>query len=593
MKSIMPPLIDLSKSSLRWQAAPEYRGVLLDENGLRLDEWLRSRQARVVKHGPHRTVYRVELPDLSFYLKHYRLPNTRAWLRELVRPSKARMEYDRAVAVAARGVPTITPLALGEAQGWGPGESGLITLALDGTVPLNEFLETTLHRFVALRQDRLRKCIAHSLAGLIARMHDAGIRHADLHAGNILIRLSPDDQPSLYLIDLHAVHVGVPLDWKASRDNLVMLNRWFVMRCERTDRLRFWQAYCRHRAANGIVRFFHPVTPSPRHRVLFPIWAKELETLTRTSNLDFWKRRDARCLKRNRYYRRIRTDTVAGFVVTDFDRDALQSIISDPDGAFERAESTLIKDGRSATVAAFDLIGGDEARQVIYKRFQVASRSDPLKALVRRSPAMRSWVNGQGLRERCLPTPRPLAVFHRRSGGLSQEGYLLTERIPDAVGLAAYVVHLASLDDSKRPALLRRCLEQLARLVAVMHDRGVCHRDLKAANVLVSSCTSQLPSLKEDFGPFYLIDLAGATLGHAVDETRRMRDLTRLNASFHQNAILTRTDKLRFLRNYLRRPYFAVGRKARKHDWKHWWRSIERATRLKIARNLRNGRPLA
>src|SRR5258708_3715475 len=128
MRSIMPQLIDASAVTLCWQAAPEYRDLLFDAEGLRLDEWLRSGEARIVKHGPHRTVYRIDLPDLSFYLKHYRLPNTRAWLRELVRPSKARMEYNRAEAVAARCVPTITPVALGETGGWGPGESGLITL---------------------------------------------------------------------------------------------------------------------------------------------------------------------------------------------------------------------------------------------------------------------------------------------------------------------------------------------------------------------------------------------------------------------------------------------------------------------------------
>jgi tRNA A-37 threonylcarbamoyl transferase component Bud32 len=586
-------LLNASASTLRWQVAPEYRELLLDTNGLRLDDWLRTGEARVVKHGPHRTVYRVDLASVSFYLKHYRLPNARAWMRELVRPSKARMEHDRALAIASRGVPTITPVALGEAPGWGPGESGLITLTLDGTTPLNLFLETTLAGFDRIRQGRLRMAIARSLAGLIARMHDAGIRHADLHAGNILIRLSPEDQPRLYLIDLHAVHVGAPLDWRVSRDNLVMLNRWFMMRCDRTDRLRFWQAYCRHRATNGIVRVFHPVTPSPRHPVIFSDWARDLESRTRESNLDFWCRRDARCLKRNRYYRRIRIGSIAGFAVTDLDRDTLQTFRSDPDAAFERPDASILKDGRSATVAEFDLVEGDTARRVIIKRFRVTARSDPWKALLRRSSALRSWVNGQGMRERCLPTPRPLAVIHRRSAGLAQEGYLLTEKIPDAVGLATYAAHLDSLDDSERRVLLRRRIEQLAQLLAVMHDRGVCHRDLKAANVLVSSSPNQVPSLKEDFGPFCLIDLAGATLGHKVDEARRMRDLTRLHASFHRSPGLTRADKLRFLRNYLRRACFGVRRNDRKHDWKRWWRAIERGTQAKIARNQRSGRPLA
>src|SRR5207253_520135 len=113
--------------------------------GLRLDEWLSAGQARVVKHGPHRTVYRVELPEIVFYLKHYRLSDTRAFLRELVRPAKARMEYDRARAVAQGGVPTIVPLAVGAPRlSFPPGDSFLITRGLDGVEPLSAFLEQTL-----------------------------------------------------------------------------------------------------------------------------------------------------------------------------------------------------------------------------------------------------------------------------------------------------------------------------------------------------------------------------------------------------------------------------------------------------------------
>jgi tRNA A-37 threonylcarbamoyl transferase component Bud32 len=586
-------LLDASTTALRWQTAPEYRDLLLKEGGLRLDEWLCTGAARIVKHGPHRTVYRVDLPQLSFYLKHYRLPDTRAWLREWVRPTKARMEHDRALAIAARGVPTITPLAIGEAPSWGPGESGLISLTLEGTEPLSRFLESTLRGFPPARRALLGRRIALSLAGLMARVHDAGIRHDDLHAGNILVRLSTDDQPSLYLIDLHGVDLGDPLDWRASRDNLVMLNRWFAMRCQRTDRLRFWRAYCRNRAANGIVRSFHGVTPSLHHAVPFPEWAKDLETCTRASNLDFWRARDRRCLESNRHYRRIRGERIAGFAVSDLDRDALNALLCDPDDPFRRRDSNVLKDGRSTTVAEFNLDEGKISRRVVYKRFRVASGSDPWKALLRRSPVLRSWMNGQGMRERGLPTPRPLAMFHRRRGGLNREGFLLTEMVPEAVSLTAYVACLLSLSDQERRTMLRQRIEQLARLVAVMHDRGVCHRDLKAANVLVSGASIQVPTVKEDFGPFWLIDLSGAKLGNSVPESGRLRDLTRLYVSFHATRGLTRPDKLRYLRNYLRRMSFADPRRVRTQTWKRWWRTIERGAQAKIERNQRNGRPLA
>src|SRR5205823_6880590 len=99
----------------------------------------------------------------------------------------------------------------------------------------------------AARQARLRQRMAFELGQLIARMHDAGIRHNDLHPANILVRLEEDDQLTLFLIDLNAVRLGLPLSWKQSRQNLVILNRWFVLRASRSDRYRFWKAYRNHR----------------------------------------------------------------------------------------------------------------------------------------------------------------------------------------------------------------------------------------------------------------------------------------------------------------------------------------------------------
>src|SRR5262249_33017038 len=170
----------------------------------------------------------------------------RSWLRQLVRPAKARTEFDRAQAVASRGVPTVVPLALGEVSAAvGVRESFLLTHSLEGAESLYDFLE---HRFPTLeprQQTRLRQRLAVALGELLARMHDAGIAHGDLHAANVLLRLEADDRPVLFLIDLHAVRLGKPLDWPASRDNLVLINHWFILRGSRTDRCRFWRADCR------------------------------------------------------------------------------------------------------------------------------------------------------------------------------------------------------------------------------------------------------------------------------------------------------------------------------------------------------------
>jgi hypothetical protein len=65
-----------------------------------------------------------------------------------------------------------------------------------------------------------------------------------------------------------------------------------------------------------------------------------------------------------------------------------------------------------------------------------------------------------------------------------------------------------------------------------------------------------------------------------------MRDLARLQASFHNEPAISRTDRLRFLLAYLRDGL------PKKCDWKHWWRKIAAAAQRKVLRNQRHNRPL-
>lgn len=590
----MAESIAIIVNGVAWQVRPDCREPLLGPEGLRLADWLEAGQARVLKHGPQRTVYRVELPELTCCVKHNRLPNTRAWLRELVRPAKARIEYEKAHEVASRGVPTFVPLAVGErAGGEGPGESFLVTRYLERAEPLSDFIEVTLPGFAPRRLARVRLRLAEALADLLARMHDAGIVHGDLHPGNLLIRLDDEDRPSLFLIDLHAVTLRAPLDWQARRDNLVILNRWFVMRGSRSDRLRFWHAYVNHQQ-----RLAPGGDAAPPSEAMFRQWrddlARELERQTWQSNLVFWRNRDARCLTTNKYYEQVRSGTVKGFALCGLDRRALDALLADPDAAFRDPGAALLKDSRSSTVAELEWTTAGVPRRVVFKRFRVTRWTDPWAALVRRSPALRSWVHGQGLWERRLPTPRPLAVFHRYHHGLPQESYLLVEKVEQAQDLHRYLAGLNRLDPAERRRQLRARIDQIAQLLRELHRCRLAHRDLKAGNLLVRDAADGPPGIparladaEARFPGIWLIDLVGMSRHQRLGRARKVRNLARLNASFLDEPALTRTDRLRFLRVYLQWGLLGHG------SWKRWWHEIDQATQAKAARNARTGRPLA
>lgn len=546
-----------------WHLSPDADAVL-GPDGPDLDRWLADGRATVIKNGAHRTVYRIGLDTGTVYVKHCRINGPRAWAREVLRPAKARLEFENALALHARGIPAVEPLAWGEPASGLPGESFLVTLGLDG-VPFVQFVDQVLATLPDGDRAAVRRQLATGLGAFLAKLHDAGVAHPDPHAGNFVVSLPGSRLPRFALLDLHAIRVGRPLSWVASRTNLVLYNRWFAMRASRADRLRFWQSY--HRA-----RITLPI-PKPGESVN---QARDLERRTLGSNLGFWAGRERRCLGTNRYFHRVAYGPYRGFAVRDLPDSVVAGLLADPDAMFSRPGTVVLKDSRSSTVAEFVIRSPGGRQPVVLKRMNVRRWTEPVKNLFRRSPALRSWVNGHTLRDRWLPTPRPLVVFHRYRRGLPAEGYLLVERVPDAVGLPEAV---ATLDVSH--AARRLWLHRIARTLRQMHDRAVSHRDLKGANVLLEGAGRPTAA-----GPV-LIDLVGVRTGRHVPVARRARELARLNASFLTSSVVTRGDRLRFLRSYLAAgPETGV-------DWRQWWSLISRATTEKVVRNRRTGRPLA
>jgi tRNA A-37 threonylcarbamoyl transferase component Bud32 len=482
--------------------------------------------AVVVKSNPYRTISRVELPGGAVYVKHLRPRGLRAWMREVVRPPKARLEFENALLLAARGVPTIEPLAWGGPDSPWPGESLLVTRARDAAVPFAELLEA-----LPTRPPIERRRVAVALGRFLARLHDAGVTHPDPHPGNLLVEGERFD-----LLDLHAVHFSAPLTWPEARANLVLFNRWFQLRASRTDRLRFWAAY---RAARR----------APIDRAA----CRQIEGATAASNLCFWAARVRDCLGRTRHFPRV----PGGFAVRGLPAGAL----ADPDALL--AANHTLKDSRTSTVAALALPDG---RRAVLKRVNVRRWWEPLKNLFRPSAVLRSWVAGHALRDRWLPTPRPLAVLHRRRFGLPAAGYLLVEEVAGAVGLAEAVAAGVPFGD---------LIPRLARIIRLMHDRHASHRDLKAANVLLANGTEPT-----------FIDLVGVRVGRPVSVRQRAKELARLNASFLASPRVRHADRLRFLRAYL-----AAG-PALGGDWRSWWGMVSRATDAKVAKNRKSGRIL-
>jgi tRNA A-37 threonylcarbamoyl transferase component Bud32 len=216
-----PPAWEWARAGdVGWWVRGDWKHALIGPRGLRLDEWKDTGKLTVVKTGPHRVVYRAELDEGAVFVKHFLVPGLRAKVRQWVRRGKGRNEGRRTRYLSEIGVPTITPIALGEQRkNFFLFENYLITHAITDAVPLDEFLERRLLQMAPDRQARIRQRLARALGLLTARLHNSGFIHQDFHPGNVLVRMEADDQPRLAMIDLDALRVCRPLGWPEAQLN--------------------------------------------------------------------------------------------------------------------------------------------------------------------------------------------------------------------------------------------------------------------------------------------------------------------------------------------------------------------------------------
>src|SRR5688572_1589188 len=178
--------------------------------------WLqRPGQGEVVKDNRVRAVYRWN----GLYIKRFKHPGlvqgVRGWLHD-----RALSEHRVLGELAKRGLDVPSPVAWAR-EGR---ETYLFTREIPGALPL---------RAVPLTRPLLR-----DFAALVRRVHAAGLRHDDLHVGNVLLA-----EGKLWLIDVHRAALFSVLTPAEKVQSLAFVVLSFYTLVSETDVLRFLRAY--------------------------------------------------------------------------------------------------------------------------------------------------------------------------------------------------------------------------------------------------------------------------------------------------------------------------------------------------------------
>ena len=504
-------------------------------------DWLAEKptdRLTLVKASAVRQVYRLELPDATFYVKRHVGRGVVQRVKGLLRGSPARIEYRASRYTTEHGVPAIQIAAYGKAN---EGNAGLVSWTVSPALEGARTLAAAYRGASALADRPARRSavadLTESTARLLATAHEAAFLHPDNHPRNILVQRAADGKTACLFVDLYGARCGrVVSDSEAAR-SLAALDMWFAGRASRTNRLRFLRSYCAWRN-------------KPR-RALARLVSGSVRRHART----LYRKRDRRIGRNNAYF--------AAFDLPDGRRAAftrrfrnlaeLLPVVT-PQADPEEWKRRLTEEAHGSC-EALDLPG--QSCGVVAEDFFAPSWLSGLIWCLLGSPAWRRYRTACQAVNRDIPIAAGLACICSRHSGIVDRASWLMLRPCGSEPLVRWL--------KKRSGRARhRVLEDVGRLVTETADKGLGLRRLDVSRLEVAS------SAEEDAVVFWA-GVEGVSLSSSTSEPAALCMLTDLARSVQLLTSVQRTDQARVLRAC----WIRVGGPGRTDGWKVWWRRIE------------------
>jgi len=544
---------------IRWTVREEYQGILSPHTLNQIINLDNTVERRAVRTLPSRTVHYLKSssPGIpALYLKEYTLPTLFDRIKNMFL-SPAEKEYRAAQKLTERNVRTFVPLAVGTLKRGGLLQKNyLISKSIENATSLKAYMDTC-YSVQARRKAEEKKKTIEALAKFVSDLHQKGIFHQDFHWGNILIEKGSQGIDFFYLMDLHRVKLKSKLSDRERVENLASLNTGLSQKTRRTERARFLKAY---------------LGDDKKGDTHYPHFARLIETTTDEMMKTLWHKRDKRCLKDNKYFAPFKSDTYKGFINRDFYSPELLELLHNPDRAFSEPASTIIKDSHTTSSCIVPLQVAGEKVELHIKRYNYQNIFYALKNLFRVSRGKRVWKAAHSMLLRAVTTPQPVSFVEQRKGRFLLKSFFITRKIDHSLPLITLLQNGLSGAQAKTFESKKTLIHQVAKLVCMMHERGIRHKDLKSANILAQKIPGQQEKL-------YLVDLDSTRVKKKSTKKDAIKDLARLNASLLDAKTVSTPDRLRFLKYYL------SVRQTKNQKVRDYWQEIVFYTKKKLEKS--------
>lgn len=157
---------------------------------------------------------------------------------------------------------------------------------------------------------------------------------------------------------------------------------------------------------------------------------------------------------------------------------ALENLLKQPDKILMHSKEPVFKcsDNDTTTVAVVEVDG----HKFVMKRYNIKGFRHWLKKFWRKSRAMHAWQHAHYLQALHIPTLTPVAVIEKRFGILRGTSYFIYEYIEGVHGSEYFA------PQAKIIPAWSQIIKDFVRMVNLMHQGGVIHKDFHCGNLLIA-----------------------------------------------------------------------------------------------------------